>query len=125
MLFMLLFLTITKSYRFRILKFLRSTYFCECFFFFYQEHVELEKRYRELTDLLVCNEPVRFFCVLGTLALRANLILYGSFFQYHKQTQLESMASEKAALEFQLEKSLKQFHEVQVVNFSSSCRCLS
>ncbi|PWZ12014.1 Golgin-84 [Zea mays] len=79
-----------------------------------QEHVELEKRYRELTDLLVCNEPVRFFCVLGTLALRANLILYGSFFQYHKQTQLESMASEKAALEFQLEKSLKQFHEVQI-----------
>lgn len=50
-----------------------------------QEHVELEKRYRELTDLL-----------------------------YHKQTQLESMASEKGALEFQLEKSLKQFHEVQV-----------
>ncbi|XP_062206837.1 golgin-84-like [Phragmites australis] len=50
-----------------------------------QEHVELEKRYRELTDLL-----------------------------YHKQTQLESMASEKAALEFQLEKSMRQFHEVQV-----------
>ncbi|WVZ68865.1 hypothetical protein U9M48_017747 [Paspalum notatum var. saurae] len=50
-----------------------------------QEHVELEKRYRELTDLL-----------------------------YHKQTQLESMSSEKAALEFQLEKSLKQFHEVQI-----------
>ncbi|XP_066314974.1 golgin-84-like [Miscanthus floridulus] len=50
-----------------------------------QEHVELEKRYRELTDLL-----------------------------YHKQTQLESMASAKAALEFQLEKSLKQFHEVQI-----------
>ncbi|NP_001348609.1 Golgin-84 [Zea mays] len=50
-----------------------------------QEHVELEKRYRELTDLL-----------------------------YHKQTQLESMASEKAGLEFQLEKSLKQFREVQV-----------
>ncbi|CAD6236806.1 unnamed protein product [Miscanthus lutarioriparius] len=50
-----------------------------------QEHVELEKRYRELTDLL-----------------------------YHKQTQLESMASKKAALEFQLEKSLKQFHEVQI-----------
>ncbi|CAL4954605.1 unnamed protein product [Urochloa decumbens] len=50
-----------------------------------QEHVELEKRYRELTDLL-----------------------------YHKQTQLESMASEKAALEFQLEKSLRQFHEVQI-----------
>jgi hypothetical protein len=41
------------------------------------------------------------------------------FFQYHKQTQLESMASEKAALEFQLEKSIKQFHEVQVPKFLS------
>ncbi|PWZ12747.1 ABC transporter G family member 39 [Zea mays] len=50
-----------------------------------EEHVELEKRYRELTDLL-----------------------------YHKQTQLESMASEKAGLEFQLETSLEQFREVQV-----------
>jgi hypothetical protein len=34
-------------------------------------------------------------------------------FQYHKQTQLESMASEKAALEFQLEKELKRFQEAQ------------
>ncbi|XP_072957751.1 golgin-84 isoform X1 [Typha angustifolia] len=50
-----------------------------------QEHMELEKRYRELTDLL-----------------------------YHKQTQLESVASEKAALEFQLEKELKRRQEVQV-----------
>nr|XP_010915630.1 golgin-84 [Elaeis guineensis] len=50
-----------------------------------QEHMELEKRYRELTDLL-----------------------------YHKQTQLEAMASEKAAMEFQLEKELKRFQEAQV-----------
>lgn len=49
-----------------------------------QEHMELEKRYRELTDLL-----------------------------YYKQTQLETMASEKAAAEFQLEKELKRLQEVQ------------
>ncbi|XP_062148486.1 golgin candidate 1 isoform X2 [Alnus glutinosa] len=50
-----------------------------------QEHMELEKRYRELTDLL-----------------------------YYKQTQLEAMASEKAAAEFQLEKEIKRIQEVQV-----------
>ncbi|CAI0628663.1 unnamed protein product [Linum tenue] len=50
-----------------------------------QEHMELEKRYRELTDLL-----------------------------YYKQTQLETMASDKAAAEFQLEKELKRIQEVQV-----------
>nr|XP_016477166.1 PREDICTED: golgin candidate 1-like [Nicotiana tabacum] len=50
-----------------------------------QEHVELEKRYRELTDLL-----------------------------YYKQTQLEAMASEKAAAEFQLEKEVKRLQEVQL-----------
>ncbi|XP_073307425.1 golgin candidate 1-like isoform X2 [Primulina huaijiensis] len=50
-----------------------------------QEHMELEKRYRELTDLL-----------------------------YYKQTQLETMASEKAAAEFQLEKEVKRFREVQL-----------
>ncbi|KAK9130981.1 hypothetical protein Sjap_011468 [Stephania japonica] len=50
-----------------------------------QEHIELEKRYRELTDLL-----------------------------YHKQTQLEAMASEKAAVEFQLEKEVKRLQEAQV-----------
>lgn len=50
-----------------------------------QEHVELEKRYRELTDLL-----------------------------YYKQTQLEAMASEKAAAEFQLEKEAKRLQEVQL-----------
>ncbi|XP_048442465.1 golgin candidate 1 isoform X3 [Pyrus x bretschneideri] len=50
-----------------------------------QEHVELEKRYRELTDLL-----------------------------YYKQTQLETMASEKAAAEFHLEKEMKRIQEAQV-----------
>ncbi|KAK3024912.1 hypothetical protein RJ639_043227 [Escallonia herrerae] len=50
-----------------------------------QEHMELEKRYRELTDLL-----------------------------YYKQTQLEAMASEKAAAEFQLEKEINRIQEVQV-----------
>lgn len=50
-----------------------------------QEHMELEKRYRELTDLL-----------------------------YYKQTQLEAMASEKAAAEFQLEKEIKRIQEAQV-----------
>ncbi|KAI3447028.1 hypothetical protein Pfo_003693 [Paulownia fortunei] len=50
-----------------------------------QEHMELEKRYRELTDLL-----------------------------YYKQTQLETMASEKAAAEFQLEKEVKRLREVQL-----------
>lgn len=49
-----------------------------------QEHMELEKRYRELTDLL-----------------------------YYKQTQLETMASEKAAAEFHLEKELKRLQEAQ------------
>lgn len=50
-----------------------------------QEHMELEKRYRELTDLL-----------------------------YYKQTQLETMATEKAAAEFQLEKEMKRLQEAQV-----------
>ncbi|PIA42759.1 hypothetical protein AQUCO_02000304v1 [Aquilegia coerulea] len=50
-----------------------------------QEHMELEKRYRELTDLL-----------------------------YHKQTQLETIASEKAATEFQLEKEVKRLQEAKV-----------
>ncbi|KAB1224406.1 Golgin candidate 1 [Morella rubra] len=50
-----------------------------------QEHIELEKRYRELTDLL-----------------------------YYKQTQLEAMSSEKAAAEFQLEKEIRRIQEVQV-----------
>ncbi|GAB2225333.1 hypothetical protein Droror1_Dr00006125 [Drosera rotundifolia] len=49
-----------------------------------QEHMELEIRYRELTDLL-----------------------------YYKQTQLETMASEKAAAEFQLEKEMRRLQEAQ------------
>ncbi|CAL5186423.1 unnamed protein product [Lathyrus oleraceus] len=49
-----------------------------------QEHMELEKRYRELTDLL-----------------------------FYKQTQLETMVSEKAAIEFQLEKEIKRLKEAQ------------
>lgn len=49
-----------------------------------QAHMELEKRYRELTDLL-----------------------------YLKQTQLEAMASEKAAAVFQFEKEAKRFREFQ------------
>ncbi|KAK7245447.1 hypothetical protein RIF29_40293 [Crotalaria pallida] len=50
-----------------------------------QEHMDLEKRYRELTDLL-----------------------------YYKQTQLETMVSEKAATEFQYEKEIKRLQEAQV-----------
>ncbi|XP_075491930.1 golgin candidate 1-like isoform X6 [Primulina tabacum] len=50
-----------------------------------QEHIELEERYRELTDLL-----------------------------YYKQTQLETMASEKSAAEFQLEKEVKRLQEVRL-----------
>lgn len=50
-----------------------------------QEHLELEKRYRELTDLL-----------------------------YYKQTQLEAMATEKAAAEFQLEKEAKRHQEAHL-----------
>jgi predicted nucleic acid-binding Zn-ribbon protein len=56
-----------------------------------QAHVELEKRYRELTDLL-----------------------------YLKQTQLEAMASEKAAAVFQLEKEAKRFRELQATCLAAS-----
>jgi hypothetical protein len=35
--------------------------------------------------------------------------------QYYKQTQLEAMASEKAAAEFQLEKEVKRLQEAQYV----------
>nr|XP_028950096.1 golgin candidate 1-like isoform X2 [Malus domestica] len=76
-----------------------------------QEHMELEKRYRELTDLLV-------------MSLK-NTYLHGQIsqlddtscsicFQYYKQTQLETMASEKAAAEFHLEKEMKRIQEAQV-----------
>uniref|UniRef100_A0A3Q7J3B4 Uncharacterized protein n=1 Tax=Solanum lycopersicum TaxID=4081 RepID=A0A3Q7J3B4_SOLLC len=58
---------------------------CFCPYGGVKEHVELEKRYRELTDLL-----------------------------YYKQTQLEAMASEKAAAAFQLEKEAKRLQEVQL-----------
>lgn len=34
--------------------------------------------------------------------------------QYYKQTQLETMASEKAATEFQLEKEIKRLQEAHV-----------
>ncbi|KAH9300116.1 hypothetical protein KI387_011699 [Taxus chinensis] len=53
-----------------------------------QAHMELEKRYRELTDLL-----------------------------YLKQTQLEAMASEKAAAVFQLEKEAKRLRDLQITHF--------
>ena len=43
-----------------------------------------------------------------------SFVQYFSAFQYYKQTQLETMASEKAAAEFQLEKELKRLHEAQV-----------
>lgn len=35
-------------------------------------------------------------------------------FQYHKQTQLETMVSQKAAAEFQLEKVIMRHQEIQV-----------
>ncbi|XP_048442455.1 golgin candidate 1 isoform X1 [Pyrus x bretschneideri] len=76
-----------------------------------QEHVELEKRYRELTDLLVMSlknsylhGPVSHFYDTS----------YSICFQYYKQTQLETMASEKAAAEFHLEKEMKRIQEAQV-----------
>lgn len=40
--------------------------------------------------------------------------LIPSIIQYYKQTQLETMASEKAAAEFHLEKELKRLQEAQV-----------
>lgn len=39
--------------------------------------------------------------------------------QYYKQTQLETMASGKAAAEFQLEKEVKRLQEAQVRSESS------
>jgi len=46
------------------------------------------------------------------------LCLYLFMIQYYKQTQLEAMASEKAAAEFQLEKEVKRLQEAQV------CHCV-
>lgn len=45
-----------------------------------------------------------------------------SMIQYYKQTQLEAMASEKAAAGFQLEKEVKRLKEAQVS--VSSCTML-
>ncbi|KAL0333855.1 UNVERIFIED_CONTAM: Golgin candidate 1 [Sesamum angustifolium] len=59
---------------------------CDFTYVFEQEHMELEKRYRELTDLLVI--------------LQANTT--------------GTMASEKAAAEFQLEKEVKRLQEAQL-----------
>ncbi|KHG02804.1 Golgin candidate 1 -like protein [Gossypium arboreum] len=79
-----------------------------------QEHMELEKRYRELTDLLVIETEVYFFtCSCNTYLF--GLTSWGyTIMQYNKQTQLETMASEKAAAEFQLEKEIKRLQEAQV-----------
>lgn len=78
-----------------------------------QEHIELEKRYRELTDLLVCYILHTEFLIKKQYVHKLILNLCYILFQYHKQTQLESMASEKAALEFQLEKELRRLQEAQ------------
>nr|KJB65020.1 hypothetical protein B456_010G076200 [Gossypium raimondii] len=79
-----------------------------------QEHMELEKRYRELTDLLVIETEVYFFtCSCKTYLF--GLTSWGyTIIQYNKQTQLETMASEKAAAQFQLEKEIKRLQEAQV-----------
>lgn len=79
-----------------------------------QEHMELEKRYRELTDLLVIETEVYFFtCSCNTYLFVLTSWGY-AIMQYNKQTQLETMASEKAAAEFQLEKEIKRLQEAQV-----------
>jgi hypothetical protein len=96
------------------------TYFCVCFLFLGACWARKEISWANWLAGM-WSTCLFLLYILGLQQLRGNLILYASFFQYHKQTQLESMASEKAALEFQLEKSLKQFHEVQVDNLSSSC----
>lgn len=95
-----------------------------------QEHIELEKRYRELTDLLVtwtqkCMVPnlfVIWYPILWWVLVSLKFIYYSALLikkslfiiQYYKQTQLEAMASEKAAAEFQLEKEIRRIQEVQV-----------
>lgn len=79
--------------------------------------MELEKRYRELTDLLVSKITLIHVCSIWfPLFTVGNLISYISCLQvqYYKQTQLEAMASEKAAAAFQLEKEAKRLQEVQV-----------
>lgn len=81
-----------------------------------QEHMELEKRYRELTDLLVIsslNSKILIYVAsyISGLFDESSILC---IIQYYKQTQLETMASEKAAAEFQLEKELKRLQEAQV-----------
>ena len=76
--------------------------------------MELEKRYRELTDLLVIHALVKFHAITSDVQLIYALCMYIISFQYYKQTQLETMASEKAAAEFQLEKEYKRLQEAQV-----------
>lgn len=81
-----------------------------------QEHMELEKRYRELTDLLVrqfWNISVSVMNVLLTndLSWQKHDMMHD---QYYKQTQLEAMTSEKAAAEFHLEKEMNRIKEAQV-----------
>lgn len=89
----------------------------------WQEHMELEKRYRELTDLLVfltMTLSSNFYSVVYILYLISSALISGKTiicFQYYKQTQLEAMATEKAAAEFQLEKEVKRLQEAQVCTF--------
>lgn len=82
--------------------------------------MELEKRYRELTDLLVPFFVMHVISVLDHYTL-VYVVMKLVFVQYYKQTQLETMASEKAAAEFQLEKEVKRFHEAQVSTCASFC----
>ncbi|KAH1105504.1 hypothetical protein J1N35_009272 [Gossypium stocksii] len=79
-----------------------------------QEHMELEKRYRELTDLLVIESNICFFCCSSNIYFFVLTSCGYAILQYYKQTQLETMASEKAAAEFQLEKEIKRLQEAQV-----------
>lgn len=84
---------------------------------FEQEHMELEKRYRELTDLLVNLLTINYIVVSISPKKRSqqySISNYFIYFQYYKQTQLETMASEKAAAEFQLEKEVKRLQEAHV-----------
>ena len=83
--------------------------------------MELEKRYRELTDLLVMQMPhnLSFYSIFTTILdlCCGFLCMYLFLIQYYKQTQLEAMASEKAAAEFQLEKEVKRLQEAQVCHY--------
>ena len=76
--------------------------------------MELEKRYRELTDLLVIQTEICFFTCSFNIYLFVLTSCGYTIMQYYKQTQLETMASEKAAAEFQLEKEIKRLQEAQV-----------